>query len=318
MIFSTFQIMHHLKGSDCNDIIHETIEFVCRSEELNFANVWLAEHHTSYCINGSPSVIAAAIAVKTQRLGIGYAVNVLPFSHPVKLAEELLLVDHLSNGRLIAGFGSGNQKRDFDIFGVDFEQKREMARESLEIIMRLWSDRPVSFKGKYYSLNDVKLSIKPFQDPRPPICVSIASKEGAAAMGKLGLHINLSGPSSGIKEMIQTYRESCPPDFKGHVGYLRNMYVRKDSVDRDRVRRAVESFGQLLTGNDSLDNKTVDAFYDIFGIYKSSSEAIEELKELEAQGVDEVLCSFRWGDLSYGEAVQSMEVCAEDILPAFS
>ncbi len=318
MIFSTFQIMHLLKGGDCNQIIHETVEFVCRSEQLNFSNVWLAEHHTSYCINGSPSVIAAAIAVKTHRLGIGYAVNVLPFYHPVKLAEELLLVDHLSNGRLIAGFGSGNQERDFDIFGLDFAQRREMAKESLEIIMSLWSGEAVSVEGDYHSLKDVRLAIKPFQSPHPPICVSVGSKEGASAMGKLGLNINLAGNSSKLREVIQAYRESCSPNFYGHVGYLRNIYVREDTIDQGRVRSAVNSFGELLTGKENIHKKTIDTFQNVFGLYESSSDMIKELKELQALGVDEILCSFKWGDLSYQEAVQSMEVFAKDILPIFS
>ena len=207
MIFSTFQIMHLLPGCDCQDVIQETIEFVCRSEELNYANVWLAEHHTPYCINGSPSVIAAAIAMKTQRLEIGYAVNVLPLSHPLKLAEELSLVDQLSQGRLIAGFGSGNQERDFHMFGVDFEHKREMAKEALQMIGRLWSDQVVSVEGNYYTLKDARIAILPFQNPHPPICVSVASQEGAAAMGELGYHINLAGPVSKLGDVIR----ACTP-----------------------------------------------------------------------------------------------------------
>lgn len=309
--------MHLLDDSTPTEVIHETIEFVHRSEELDFSNVWLAEHHSPYCINGAPSVVAAAIAMKTHRLGIGYAVNILPFSHPLRLAEELVLVDQLSKGRLIAGFGSGNQKRDFDMFGLDFEKRRDMSKESLEIIKKLWEGQVVSLRGNFYNLIDAKLAIEPFQKPHPPICVSVGSAESATIMGQLGYNINVAGPVSKLEEIVQAYRESCSPGFVGHVGYLRNLYVRPNTVDNKRVRQAVNHFGQLLTSNKQIDDKTVDLFYDAFGFYQSCPDLIKELKNLEAIGVDELLCSFKWGDLSYTEALLSLETFAQSIMPEF-
>jgi hypothetical protein len=135
-------------------------------------------------------------------------------------------------------------------------------------------------------------------------------------MGRLGYHINLAGPVSGLREKIQAYRESCSPNFRGHVGYLRNVYVRRDTIDYSRIHDAVRCFAQLLTGNSDLDDKTVDFFYEAMGVYKTCPDMIREMKEFEALGVDEVLCSFKWGDLSFEDAMLSMETFAGDVIPA--
>ena len=191
MLFSTFHIMHLLEGADAHRVIHDAVEAAVRSELMGYTNVWLAEHHTNYCITGSPSVVASTIAAKTDRVGIGTAVNILPLAHPYRLAEELSLLDHLSNGRVIAGFGSGNQQREFDMLGVDFEGRSMAARAPLDIIRRLWSGEAVTAEGASYTLKEAKLAVRPLQDPHPPISIAVASVEAAMAIGELGYGIQI-------------------------------------------------------------------------------------------------------------------------------
>ena len=319
MKFSTFQIMHLPAGESCTGVIHGTLEQIVASEALGYANVWLSEHHGSpYCISVAPSALAAAVAMRTERLGIGYAVNILPLSHPLKLAEELSSVDQLCKGRLIAGFGSGNQAGEFGMFGLDFEHRKAMAREALDTIKRLWADEVVSAEGRYFSLRDAKLVIRPHQKPHPPICVAVGSAEGAAAMGGQRFGINLAGPHAALPEKIQAYRAACPPGFAGHVGYLRNIYVRQGSIDGHRVRRAVDVFGKLLSGSAELTADQVDFFRDALGFYGPPPAMVAHMRDLEEMGIDEVLCSFKWGDLSFQEAQTSMETFAALVSPHFS
>src|SRR5262245_29285698 len=120
----------------------EAFEHMREAERLSFASVWVAEHHLSDCgYNPAPLPLLAAMAVQTTRVTIGTSVLLLPFHHPVRVAEEAAAVDNLSNGRLVLGMGLGYRLAEFEGYGIDRRSRGGRMEEGLEILLRCWTER---------------------------------------------------------------------------------------------------------------------------------------------------------------------------------
>lgn len=150
----------------------EILEQVAWAEDLGFDDVWLSEHH--FVDDGySPALmpIAAAVAARTRRIRIGTAVLLMPFHHPVRLAEDGATVDIISRGRLEVGVAIGYRAEEFQGFGIPTRERSGRTEEGLEIIRRLWEGETLTFNGKFYQVFGVKVTPEPVQRPRPPLWV---------------------------------------------------------------------------------------------------------------------------------------------------
>ena len=155
-------------------------------DELGYKYYWIIEHQASYVgAITSPTVFLTAVARETQRIRIGAMVWVLPFHNPIRLAEEVAMLDHLSNGRVEFGTGIGMAEHEFIRMGLDFYQRREMGEEALEIIERAWTQPEVTYKGRFWNFEEMLPRPWPYQKPHPPIWIaahSIRAFEWAAEM----------------------------------------------------------------------------------------------------------------------------------------
>jgi len=146
-----------------------TIDFAAWTESLGFDDVWLTEHHgieeDGYLC--SPLIAAAAIAAKTKRVRIGSTIAIAPFYHPVRLAEDVAVVDIISNGRVDWGLGLGYQQGEFDAYGVPFRRRGALTNELLQIVRRLWDGETVTFKGEFFNIKNAKIQPPPVQSPMP-------------------------------------------------------------------------------------------------------------------------------------------------------
>ncbi|MBI2560846.1 MAG: LLM class flavin-dependent oxidoreductase [candidate division NC10 bacterium] len=159
----------------------EVLEQIAWAEGLGFEYVWLSEHH--FLEDGySPGLlpIAAAVAARTRTIRIGTAVLLLPFHHPVRVAEDGAIVDVISGGRFELGVGVGYRAEEFQGFAVPIEQRAGRTEEGLEIVRRLWEGETVKFRGRYYEVPGVKLAPAPIQKPRPPLWVGGFTPKAAA------------------------------------------------------------------------------------------------------------------------------------------
>ena len=168
----------------------EILEQALLGEELGFGTIWLAEHHGSnYGTVPNPAVLAAAVAERTTRIRIGVAVSILPFQHPVRVAEDWAMVDVLSDGRLDFAAGRGYQPREFRMLGADPSVSREVFAESLDAILGLWSsDGPFSYEGEFVHIDEVEIFPKPVQKPIP-VWVAALSKPTFELMARKGLQM---------------------------------------------------------------------------------------------------------------------------------
>ncbi len=155
-----------------DQLYNEILDQIVWGEDNGFDDIWLSEHH--FIEDGySPALmpIAAAIAAKTKKIRIGTSVMLLPFHNPVRLAEDAATVDVISGGRFELGAGVGYKVEEFEGFAVSSKERGARTNESLEILARLWEGETLTFKGKYYEVNNVKLTPEPIQKPRPPLWV---------------------------------------------------------------------------------------------------------------------------------------------------
>ncbi len=148
----------------------ETLDQIAWAENHGFDDVWLSEHH--FIEDGYlPSIlpIAAAIGARTKRIRIASGVLLMPFHNPVRIAEDIAVVDIISGGRLELGVGVGFKHEEFAGFGVSFKERGARTNQSLEIIRRLLGGETVTFKSEFFDFNNIQLTPAPIQKPHPPI-----------------------------------------------------------------------------------------------------------------------------------------------------
>ena len=197
------------------------------AEALGFDGIWLAERHFSppggsaliASIGSAPLLLATAIATRTSRLRIGTAVLLLPLGHPVRLAEEVATLDHLSQGRLDLGIGRSSFPRAYAGYNIPYEESRERFREYLEIMRLAWTRPRFSYTGRFYTCRDLEVLPTPYQQPHPPLHHAAATRETFVAAGTMGLPLLVAligTPMSALATVIATYQTAW--QAAGHPG----------------------------------------------------------------------------------------------------
>lgn len=179
-------------------------------DKAGYDAVWLAEHHfTDYSVCPSVHMMGVQAAARTQRLRIGTAVSLAALYHPLRLAEEVALLDVLSGGRVNWGAGRGFDATEFDGFGVPMAESAERFREAVAIVQSAWRDERLSFSGKYWQFADIEVLPKPMQRPHPPVWLAASSTAAVEWAGAHGYSI-LMDPHSHRRDIArkwQVYRD---------------------------------------------------------------------------------------------------------------
>jgi alkanesulfonate monooxygenase SsuD/methylene tetrahydromethanopterin reductase-like flavin-dependent oxidoreductase (luciferase family) len=167
------------RRTDLAQVYARALERIETMDRTGYDAVWLAEHHfSSFSVCPSVHMMGMLAAARTTRLRIGTAVSLAPFYHPLRLAEEVALLDVLSGGRVNWGAGRGFARVEFENFGVPPEESNSRFRESVEIVLRAWQDERLHFAGTHFRFDGVEVLPKPMQQPHPPVWVA-ATSEGA-------------------------------------------------------------------------------------------------------------------------------------------
>jgi natural product biosynthesis luciferase-like monooxygenase protein len=227
--------------ADGLDHMRAIIEQTAYGEKLGFDSVWLAEHHFHSFggILASPPVIGAAIAQRTTKIRIGTAVTLLPYHNPLRIAEDYATLDCLSGGRLEFGIGHGFIKWESLTFGVPLDELRERFRESLEIVLKAWSEPKFTHKGKSYQYDNVELLPRPAQKPYPTVWMGATSTaESFEFAGRSGFHLMLIPflhEIDELREMVEIYlnaRQSAGHDHAtARVIAMYHIYVGESSAE---------------------------------------------------------------------------------------
>src|SRR5262252_8497108 len=213
-------------------------------EELGFDGIGFNEHHTSpYGLMSSPNLMAASAAQRTQRIKLLIYGNLLPIHEPLRLAEELAMLDCLSNGRIVSGFARGIP-REHNVFKVPLRDSRARFEEAWEIISRAWTEEVFSYEGKFWSYEDVAIWPRPVQQPRPPVWVPVTgSKETIEWAGRHNIPITPGlAPVAGLREDIIRYYARCLAQH-GHRLSPDHLIIQASAYVADSKARAVKEAG---------------------------------------------------------------------------
>jgi alkanesulfonate monooxygenase SsuD/methylene tetrahydromethanopterin reductase-like flavin-dependent oxidoreductase (luciferase family) len=212
----------------------EVLEQIAWADQAGFDLVWFTEHHfveDGYLPSWIP--VAAAAAARTRRVRFSCDVCLLPFNNPVRLAEDLAVLDNLSNGRVEVGVGLGYAPHEFRGFGMRVAERVSRADEGLEVLRRCFSGERFSFKGKRYEFNDVLITPRYVQAGGPPLWVAAMSRAGAERAARFGCHLLPQGDRTAT---LDVWREALQADGRDasakRVGIIRSVLV-TDDVERD-------------------------------------------------------------------------------------
>jgi limonene 1,2-monooxygenase len=197
--FGTFLAPFHPVGQNPTLALERDLQLIEHLDQLGFNEAWFGEHHSAgYEIIASPEVFIAAVAQRTRHIRLGTGVSSLPYHHPFILADRLVLLDHLTRGRLMIGVGPGALPSDAFMMGIDPAKQRDMMEEGLEALLLLLEGKaPVTMETEWFKLVGARLQMRPYQHPYPEVAVAAqVSPAGPRAAGKYGCSLLSIGATS--------------------------------------------------------------------------------------------------------------------------
>ena len=215
------EIHRQVPGQSDADAFEEAFQQAEAADRWGLDGFWLAEIHqqAGRSVLSAPLNVATAIACRTKRIKVGTAVQVLPLTHPLRLAEETATVDQISRGRLMLGVGRSGNPRSYRAYGIPYEESRERFYETLDILVKAWTEDQFSYDGQFWHFDNARAVPRPYQKPHPPVRIAGASEDTFPMLGTLGYPLFVavrSGSLSGLAPDLKAYRDAYKE--AGHPG----------------------------------------------------------------------------------------------------
>lgn len=334
-----FAIFDHLDsdGGPLGRFFEERLHLLELIERSGFHGYHLAEHHsTPLGMASSPSVFLASAIQRTRTIRLGPLVYVLPLYHPLRLYEEICMLDHLSGGRLTVGVGRGGALIEHQRFGVDPAQAPAIYQEAFAVLMRAFETDVLDFEGRFYNYKDYVVQAKPVQRPHPPIWYGAPHADAIAWAAPRSINVVSLGPAARARAISDRYRDqwkrlgrdgSALPG----IGITRHIVV----AETDDAARAIAgtAYPRWRDAIEFLWRRT-NADFVLKDIYPRDFAALERIghgiagspatikdylvRLREETGVNTVLCQMVFGDMRFDDAARSIGLFGREIIPAFS
>lgn len=341
MDFGIFPLMQQrYRSKSPLDVVQEAVEQTRVAEQCGFANAWFAEHHFSnYSLCPSPLMMAAHCAGVTTRIRVGAAVVIAPLYAPPRLIAEIGFVDSLSNGRLELGIGSGYQQFEFERFGIDLNDRKEMTTEVLDMIELAFRDTTFTYAGKHFCQPPTVVSARPVQQPHPPIWIVSSDPELMRRSARNGYNIFITGVlgdarrlenlRNGINEAA-ALEGKAPSDIK--VGLLRFGFASDNRAEVEKYVECARYQQRLGQGLKQRRANVVDSYMvdetplpaepplsDMQAILPVGDvdTCIERMiRDIQACGAGHVAIQTQVGDMDPKAMLRSIELWGTRIIPA--
>ncbi|MAP97513.1 MAG: hypothetical protein CL428_04480 [Acidimicrobiaceae bacterium] len=318
----------HVPGGQMTmtDVYSATVEQAVLADKLGFDHLWFSEHHfleDGYLPAFQP--LAGAIAARTTRIRISNDIALLPLYHPVRLAEELAVLDHISNGRMEFGIGMGYVPKEFEAFGVPLKNRVSMTDEAIEILRLAWKDEPFSFKGKRYELSNINVYPKPVQPLGPPLWIAAMKEPGALRAARFETNLL---PQGRREDVLDPWRNELkaqgkdPDDYR--VGIIRSVYVTDDKERDWPVIREAERFRMGVYNTFMAETPDEYGWGSGDGIPQNviigtPSEVISQLKAfIDAYGITDIATSGLPPGIDPEFMAANLERLAREVIPELS
>jgi alkanesulfonate monooxygenase SsuD/methylene tetrahydromethanopterin reductase-like flavin-dependent oxidoreductase (luciferase family) len=306
-------------------------------DRAGFLGYHVAEHHaTPLGLSPSPSVWLAAAAQRSARLRLGPLVYTLPLYHPLRLVEEICMLDQISGGRLMLGVGRGISPIELGYWGLDPAAAPAMYREALEVVLAGLAGGPLSYEGQFYQFRDVPIELAPVQRPHPPLWYGIGTPDGVpwAAAHRVNVVSNL--PPAPMRAITERYRSEWAA--LGHpaaelplIGLVRHVVVAdSDAAALELARPAYHrwrtSFLKLWLKHGRMPSPHAifpphfdEAEADGRAVAGGPEKVAAYLRKVAAtSGITYLLCRFAFGDMPVAAALRSVALFAAEVMPALA
>ena len=333
-----FGVFDHLddSGTALADFYENRLKLVEAYERVGMHVYLTAEHHaTPLGMAPSPSVLHAAVAQRTRRILFGPLVYTLALYHPLRLAEEICMLDHLSRGRFQLGVGRGISPYELGYYGVNPDEAQARYLESYEVVMRALTmpadgPRELDFEGKYYRFHKVPITMVPLQAPHPPLWYGIGNAAGVPWCVAKGCNVVSNGPLEQVRVVTDAYRAAWTAAGNGQatlplMGTTRHMVIaptEREALDlaRGAYARWYRSFMNLWEKNGTRPGayfpQTWDELVDAGRALSGTPDMVrgQLVAQIERSGVNCVLTRFAFGDLSFEHSLRSVELFASEVM----
>ena len=325
-----FGVFDHLdaSGAPLRDFYEDRLRLVELYDRLGFYCYHVAEHHsTPLGMAPSPSVFLSAVAQRTRKLNFGPLVYTLPLYHPIRLIEEICMLDQMSGGRFQFGTGKGISPIETRYYGVDPDNSSKMMIEAFEVLMRGLQNRRLDFEGQFYQFKNVPIEVEPLQKPHPPLWYGAGTPQSVERPAATGMSIVTNAPAATARTLIEHYWKHYKGTNRPKTGFTRHLVIADTdeaalAIARRGYRRWQASFMKLWVDHGTRPVGVMyPAEFDGDGmngraIAGSPQTVLRELqRQVDESGANYVLCRMAFGDLTYDESRRSIELFAEHIMP---
>jgi len=323
-----------------NQLYDDRLQILEAADAAGFFCYHLAEHHaTPLGMAPSPALFLTAAAQRTRRIRLGPLVYLLPLYNPLRLIEEICMLDQISNGRLELAVGRGVTPYELRYFGVDPADTRAIFNEALAVLTAGLTNPRLTFEGAHYQYRDVPMELQPLQRPYPPLWYPTHNPESLQYAARHGYNFVGLGPAAAVRQLVDAYWQTWtqhrndPNRLNGHVaepkvGVLRQVFVAETDDEALAVARAAHAdwYRSITKLWHDHDDHSVDGLFAwdtatqhetmIFG---SPARVREQMVRLvETSGCNYVIGSFAWGTLPHQQTLRSLQLFAQEVMPAFS
>ncbi|MCE2464094.1 MAG: LLM class flavin-dependent oxidoreductase [Dehalococcoidia bacterium] len=322
------------------DTFEERLKMLEYADESGFFCYQLAEHHlTPLCLAPSPGIFLAAAAQRTRHIRLGPLVYLLPLYDPLRLLQEICMLDHLSNGRLDVGVGRGVVPFEIASYNVNPDETGDIFNEALDVLLKGFTNDVISHEGRYFTYENVRPWIRPLQQPYPPLWYASTNVESAPWVARNGFNTaNIFNPSSDIRAYFDLYKRSWqehqndPGRLNPHVdvpkyGLVRHVYVAPtDRQAEEECRAAHEAWFHnisllpTLTG-EPRSMEFISNYDSLRGNEVMIAGSPESVTDQVRHGIEDTGCSyfgciFAFGDLTHEQVMRSMRLFVQEVMPS--
>ncbi len=345
MRVSNFLFPQATTAADDARVIAETLAEAKLTDELGYDVIWLAEHHfDGICAYVDPVAFAAALAAATTNAKIGFAVAQMALHHPIRMAEQVSLIDHLSKGRLIVGLGRGTAYNIYDYqgFGIDHTEAQERFEESETIMFQAWKGEAFEHKGKFFDLKLPAFRPIPYTKPHPPVIRAAATEHGMLDIARRGQPFMMNVQSNAVTaQRMDLFRdtlrglgmdEATVAAKADECWAWRNVFVAETDAEAERL--APPAFIEMHEHRTAMRLKVfreqglsilpmpapgatppAHTTLEHSLVCGSPATVLEKLSAVGATGIGGLIMQFRLGALSYEDTAKSLTLFRDKVMP---
>jgi alkanesulfonate monooxygenase SsuD/methylene tetrahydromethanopterin reductase-like flavin-dependent oxidoreductase (luciferase family) len=326
------------RGEPLHKLYDDRMVLIRAAEAAGFTGYHVTEHHvTPLSTTPSPMVFLAAAARETRRIRLGALLFLLPLYHPLRLLEEICMLDHLSNGRLDIGVGRGIAPPEFAAMSADFSRTQPDYQDALDVLMQGFTRDRIDHRSERYTFTDVPVVMKPLQRPYPPLWYGLRGDHGPVVAARYGMNGVTLGPDDRCAAELAAFakqwaahadeRQRVPSPVQSPMrGVMRTMFIADSDAEAERIARPAyahwyDSLGWLWTRRGETLPISIPKDFDLARqtgtLVVGSPQTVGRIFEAQAEriGHNYLVLMLAFGSLTHAQEMHSLELFQSEVMP---